>query len=63
MHENLIYLEKESNALKEEIANSEKNEKFEQNLGDELGILDPCVHNVSPAFEQNSQKSILKSKV
>ena len=54
LHENLIYLEKESNALKEEIANSEKDEEFEQNLGDELGILDPRVHNVSPAFEQSS---------
>ena len=55
LHENLICLEKESNELKEKITTSEKNEEFEHTLGDELGILDPRVHNVSPAFEQKGQ--------
>ena len=54
LHENLIDIEKESNALREEIADSEKNEEFDKNLSDELGILDPRVHNASPVFEQNN---------
>ena len=46
LQENLVVLEKENYKLKSNIAINDKD--LEQNLGDELGILDPRQYNLSP---------------
>ena len=56
LQENLVILEKEKETLKCKIAINDK--KLEQNLGDELGILDPRQHNVSPECENKSVKKV-----
>ena len=51
---NLVNLERETEALKEEDAENANEKAYEINLSDELGIADPRALNVSPAFEPSS---------
>ena len=57
LKENLSHLEKETEALKEENANNYVEKEYETHLSDELGIVDPRAHNVSPVFEPYNFKS------
>ena len=50
LQQNLSHLKEETKTLKEDIAKNE----FETNLSDELGIVDPRAHNVSPSFQQSN---------
>ena len=54
LKENLVNLEKETEALKEEDAENANEKAYEINLSDELGIADPRALNVSPSFEPSS---------
>ena len=56
LQENLVLLEKETEALKKDVAINDKDKELEQNVGDELGILDPRQHNVSHECEEKSIK-------
>ena len=49
LQEDLLKLEKEKETLKEQLDSKDTETEHVQNLSDELGILDPHSHNVSPA--------------
>ena len=57
MKENLVNVEKETEALKDENAENANEKEYETNLSDELGIADPRAHNASPVFEPSNLKN------
>jgi hypothetical protein len=54
LQEKLVLIKKETDTLTKDIVINDKDKELEHNLGDELGILDPRQHNVSPECEEKS---------